>query len=274
MAHTGCVAFGIDRLAVALFATHGAAPRPGRRAYASFCGSEPSLEPSRERRSFPLRSPCRGPGPSSKANGMRATSPSWGRAPTRAWLGSTVFDGARAFEGVTPDLDRHCARVNHSARELGAEAGGRGRDLDRPGAARASKRFDAGRRALHPAHVLGRTSGFGGGVPFDPEIDALVPDALRGPDAGADGAARSRFRRSAARPPRPRRSTPRPAASIPTTPAPDGGASARLRQLPDARHARQRRRARQRQRLHGQGRRGATRPRRTARSSTASRASG
>jgi branched-chain amino acid aminotransferase len=32
-----------------------------------------------------------------------------------AWLGSTVFDGARAFEGVTPDLDRHCARVNWSA---------------------------------------------------------------------------------------------------------------------------------------------------------------
>jgi len=23
------------------------------------------------------------------------------------WLGSTGFDGARAFEGVTPDLDRH-----------------------------------------------------------------------------------------------------------------------------------------------------------------------
>jgi branched-chain amino acid aminotransferase len=31
------------------------------------------------------------------------------------WLGSMVFDGARAFEGVMPDLDRHCARVNHSA---------------------------------------------------------------------------------------------------------------------------------------------------------------
>ena len=27
-----------------------------------------------------------------------------------AWLASTVFDGARAFEGVAPDLDRHCAR--------------------------------------------------------------------------------------------------------------------------------------------------------------------
>ncbi len=31
------------------------------------------------------------------------------------WLGSSVFDGARAFEGVTPDLDEHCARLNRSA---------------------------------------------------------------------------------------------------------------------------------------------------------------
>ena len=29
-----------------------------------------------------------------------------------AWLGSVVFDGARAFEGVTPDLDLHFERVN------------------------------------------------------------------------------------------------------------------------------------------------------------------
>jgi len=34
------------------------------------------------------------------------------------WLGSSVFDGARAFEGVTPDLDLHCARVNDSAPKL------------------------------------------------------------------------------------------------------------------------------------------------------------
>ena len=32
-----------------------------------------------------------------------------------AWLGSSVFDGARAFEGVTPDLALHCGRVNESA---------------------------------------------------------------------------------------------------------------------------------------------------------------
>jgi branched-chain amino acid aminotransferase len=29
-----------------------------------------------------------------------------------------VFDGARAFEGVTPDLELHCARVNASAKKL------------------------------------------------------------------------------------------------------------------------------------------------------------
>lgn len=35
------------------------------------------------------------------------------------WLGTSVFDGARAFEGVTPDLDLHCARVNRSALAVG-----------------------------------------------------------------------------------------------------------------------------------------------------------
>src|SRR5689334_2375270 len=35
------------------------------------------------------------------------------------WQSSIVFDGARAFEGCTPDLDRHCTRVIASARALG-----------------------------------------------------------------------------------------------------------------------------------------------------------
>jgi branched-chain amino acid aminotransferase len=34
------------------------------------------------------------------------------------WLGSSVFDGARAFEGVTPDLDKHFARLNRSAETM------------------------------------------------------------------------------------------------------------------------------------------------------------
>jgi branched-chain amino acid aminotransferase len=37
------------------------------------------------------------------------------------WLGSCVFDGARAFEGVAPDLDLHCARVVRSAQVMGLE---------------------------------------------------------------------------------------------------------------------------------------------------------
>ncbi|MES0863867.1 branched-chain amino acid aminotransferase [Ruegeria sp. SCPT10] len=35
-----------------------------------------------------------------------------------AWLGSSVFDGARYFNGMAPDLLAHCARVNRSAKAL------------------------------------------------------------------------------------------------------------------------------------------------------------
>jgi len=35
-----------------------------------------------------------------------------------AWLGTTVFDGARFFDGMTPDLEAHCARINRSAEAL------------------------------------------------------------------------------------------------------------------------------------------------------------
>ena len=35
-----------------------------------------------------------------------------------AWLGTTVFDGARLFDGLSPDLEAHCARINRSAKAL------------------------------------------------------------------------------------------------------------------------------------------------------------
>lgn len=35
------------------------------------------------------------------------------------WLSSSVFDGARIFDGVMPDMDRHAARVNRSATAIG-----------------------------------------------------------------------------------------------------------------------------------------------------------
>ncbi|HSR55951.1 MAG TPA: aminotransferase class IV, partial [Alphaproteobacteria bacterium] len=36
-----------------------------------------------------------------------------------AWMASVAFDGARAFNGVAPDLDKHAARCINSAKVLG-----------------------------------------------------------------------------------------------------------------------------------------------------------
>ncbi len=36
-----------------------------------------------------------------------------------AWMSSVAFDGARAFGGAAPDLDRHCARTVRSALAMG-----------------------------------------------------------------------------------------------------------------------------------------------------------
>jgi branched-chain amino acid aminotransferase len=35
------------------------------------------------------------------------------------WMSSTVFDGARWFDGIAPDLDQHCQRINRSAVSMG-----------------------------------------------------------------------------------------------------------------------------------------------------------
>ncbi len=35
------------------------------------------------------------------------------------WFGSSVFDGARSFDGLAPDLDPHCNRLINSAKTLG-----------------------------------------------------------------------------------------------------------------------------------------------------------
>jgi branched-chain amino acid aminotransferase len=84
-----------------------------------------------------------------------------------AWLGSTVFDGARAFEGVTPDLQAHCARVNRSAetfllKPVVTLETWEGLALD--GVAR----FDP-HAALYIRPMYWADQGFGGGVKFDPE---------------------------------------------------------------------------------------------------------
>ena len=38
------------------------------------------------------------------------------------WLGTLVFDGARTFDGVSPDLDLHCQRIINSASAMGMAA--------------------------------------------------------------------------------------------------------------------------------------------------------
>ena len=49
--------------------------------------------------------------------------PLWGARTHAIWLGSSVFDGARVFENVAPDLDLHCARVNASAKAMALNEG-------------------------------------------------------------------------------------------------------------------------------------------------------
>ncbi len=47
------------------------------------------------------------------------------------WLSSVVFDGARAFGGVAPDLDLHCARTVTSAKMIGLEPTMTGAEITR-----------------------------------------------------------------------------------------------------------------------------------------------
>lgn len=52
---------------------------------------------------------------------LEGNPPVLGPATLSTWLGSIVFDGARRFEGVMPDLDLHCQRVCESARCMNME---------------------------------------------------------------------------------------------------------------------------------------------------------
>jgi branched-chain amino acid aminotransferase len=82
------------------------------------------------------------------------------------WLGSSVFDGARWFEGVAPDLDLHCARVNRSARAMGLEPTLSPEEI--AGIARDGfRRFD-GRTALYVRPMWWAEEGGYMSVPPDP----------------------------------------------------------------------------------------------------------
>jgi branched-chain amino acid aminotransferase len=83
------------------------------------------------------------------------------------WLGSTVFDGARAFEDVTPDLDLHCARINRSATAIGLEpkvTAGDWLALSLEGV----KKLGSGSELYVRPMYWARDGAAGGGVRFDP----------------------------------------------------------------------------------------------------------
>jgi branched-chain amino acid aminotransferase len=85
-----------------------------------------------------------------------------------AWLGSVVFDGARVFEGVAPDLDLHCARVNESARNFGLKPAvptDTWLGLVKDG----RKRFDADAALYVRPMYWAEVGVVGGGVRYDPE---------------------------------------------------------------------------------------------------------
>ena len=88
-----------------------------------------------------------------------------------AWLGSTVFDGGRYFEGVTPDLDLHMARINRSAANFLLKPVvpvERWIELAHEGI----ERFDRD-KALYIRPMYWADAGAqGGGVRFDPESTA------------------------------------------------------------------------------------------------------
>src|SRR5271154_5522991 len=102
------------------------------------------------------------------------------------WLGSSVFDGARAFGGRTPDLERHLARLNNSAKTMwlkptmSVEAMA---ELTREG----MKRFAPGAHLYIRPMYWAERNGVGS-VPPDPEstrfllsiYEAPLPDPAKG----------------------------------------------------------------------------------------------
>ncbi|WP_342359046.1 branched-chain amino acid aminotransferase [Terrarubrum flagellatum] len=84
-----------------------------------------------------------------------------------AWQASSVFDGARVFNGWMPDMDRHAERVNASAAKMGLKAtmpAGRIVELAREGA----KKFGPGAELYVKPMYWGESDGPGMILP-DPE---------------------------------------------------------------------------------------------------------
>ncbi len=111
--------------------------------------------------------------------------PIMGSADHGTWLGTMVFDGARSFEGVAPDLAQHCARANHSASVMGLKptmATGQMAELAREGMGKFSKAA-----ALYIRPMYWSREGGAMTVDADPESTAFalcLEEASMGTGAG------------------------------------------------------------------------------------------
>lgn len=108
------------------------------------------------------------------------------------WLGSVVFDGARAFDGVAPDLDMHCQRAVRSANSLGLKpmlSAGEIEELCWDGI----RRFPAGAE-LYIRPMFYAESGFVEPLPDSTRFALVLTEAPLPPPNGFS-ACISRFRR-------------------------------------------------------------------------------
>ena len=98
------------------------------------------------------------------------------------WLGSCVFDGGRAFEGVAPDLDLHCQRIVRSAESFGLKVlkpAGEIEELTRDGIARFPKGAE-----LYLRPMFWAADGFVDVDPETTEFSVSVYDAPLPPPKG------------------------------------------------------------------------------------------
>jgi branched-chain amino acid aminotransferase len=111
-----------------------------------------------------------------------------------AWLSFMVFDGARAFDGVAPDLDRHCARVVTSARIMGLGPTLEGPEIEEL-AWQGIRRFPAGA----PLYICPMYYAEDGFLIPDPDATRFVLSVYEAPLPEPDGfaATLTRFRRPA-----------------------------------------------------------------------------
>lgn len=113
-----------------------------------------------------------------------------------AWLGSSVFDGARVFSGVMPDIDLHCQRVNDSAVALGLKptmSVGQMVELTREGASK----FSADKQLYVKPMYWAESDGPGviAGDPDSTRFCMCLFDAPMAPEGAANSLTLSSFRR-------------------------------------------------------------------------------